>query len=59
MEIQNEALRAYHKGKIDDIPLILFCPVDDRKYPYANLKRLYFFTILEIFIQFYTKNIIS
>ena len=36
MAIQNEALRAYHKGKYDQIPLILFCPVDNRKYPYAT-----------------------
>lgn len=45
MAIQNEALRAYHKGKYDNIPLILFSPVDNRKYPYATelFKKCLFF----------------
>lgn len=36
MAVQNDALRAYHKGKYDDIPLIVLCPVDNRRYPYAT-----------------------
>jgi len=36
MAIQNEALRIYHKGKFDNFPLIIFCPVDNRKYQYAT-----------------------
>ncbi|OUM66517.1 hypothetical protein PIROE2DRAFT_6244 [Piromyces sp. E2] len=36
MAIQNEALRVYHQGALDDIPIILFSPVDNRKYPYAT-----------------------
>ena len=52
MAIQNEALRAYHKGKYDDIPLILFCPVDNRKYPYATelfKKALFYYHIGNIY----------
>ena len=52
MAIQNEALRAYHKGKYDDIPLILFCPVDNRKYPYATelfKKALFYYHVGNIY----------
>ena len=52
MAIQNEALRAYHHGKIDNIPLILFSPVDNRKYPYATelfKKCLFFYKIGNIY----------
>ena len=58
MAIQNEALLAYHKGKFDDIPLILFCPVDNRKYPYATelfKKALFFYHIGNIFPIVYKK----
>ncbi|ORX45062.1 hypothetical protein BCR36DRAFT_333845 [Piromyces finnis] len=45
MAIQNEALRVYHQGKYDDIPIALMCPVDNRKYPYATelFKRALFY----------------
>lgn len=52
MAIQNEALRSYHKGKYDDIPLIIFCPVDNRKYPYATelfKKALFYYHIGNIY----------
>jgi len=48
MAIQNKALRAYHKGKYDNIPLIIFSPVDNRKYQYATdlfKKSLFFYHI--------------
>ena len=59
MAIQNEALRAYHKGKIDNIPLILFCPVDNRKYPYSTelfKKALFFYHIGNIYPIVYKKD---
>lgn len=52
MAIQNEALRAYHKGKYDDIPIIVFCPVDNRKYPYATelfKKALFYYHVGNIY----------
>ena len=52
MSVQNIALRAYHKGKYDDIPLIIFCPVDNRKYPYATelfKKALFYYHIGNIY----------
>ena len=59
MAIQNEALRAYHKGKYDDIPLFLFSPVDNRKYPYATelfKKALFFYHIGNIYPMVYKKD---
>jgi len=59
MAIQNEALRVYHKGKYDDIPLILFCPVDNRKYPYATelfKKALFYYHIGNIYPIVYKKD---
>ena len=59
MAIQNEALRAFHKGKIDNIPLILFCPVDNRKYPYSTelfKKALFFYHIGNIYPIVYKKD---
>jgi len=46
MAIENEALRTYHKGKYDTLPLILLSPVDNRKYPYATelFKKALFFS---------------
>ncbi len=46
MAIQNEALRVYHKGKYDEIPIILLCPVDNRKYSYVTeiFKRALFYS---------------
>ena len=35
---QNIGLRYYHKGKYDNIPLIIFCPDDNYKYPYTTEK---------------------
>ena len=52
MAVQNIALRAYHKGKYDNIPLIIFCPVDNRKYPYATdlfKKALFYYHIGNIY----------
>ena len=52
MAIQNEALRVYHKGKFDNYPLILFCPVDNRKYTYATelfKKALFYYHIGNIY----------
>ena len=52
MAVQNDALRAYHKGKYDNIPLIIFCPVDNRKYPYATelfKKAMFFYHVGNIY----------
>lgn len=59
MAIQNEALRVYHQGKFDDIPLILFCPVDNRKYPYATelfKKALFYYHVGSIYPIVYKKD---
>jgi hypothetical protein len=58
MAIQNEVLRIYHKGKYDELPLIIFCPVDNRKYPYATelfKKSLFFYHIGNIYPIVYKK----
>jgi len=59
MAIQNEALRVYHQGKFDDIPIILFCPVDNRKYPYATelfKKALFYYHVGNIYPTVYKKD---
>lgn len=59
MAIQNEAIRAYNKGKYDDIPLFIFSPVDNRKYPYATelfKKAMFFYHIGNIYPMVYKKD---
>jgi len=37
MAIQNEAIRIFNKGKIDDdFPIAVYIPVDNRNSPYAS-----------------------
>ena len=57
--IQNEAIRLYHKGKFDDIPLFSFTPVDNRKNPYATellKKSLFFYHIGDVLPVVYKKD---
>lgn len=46
MAIQNEAIRIYNKGKIDDIPISIYIPIDNRNSKFASelFKKSLFFS---------------
>ena len=58
MAIQNEAIRIYNKGRIDDIPLAVYIPVDNRNSKYATelFKKSLFFSHVGIIMPFVTNE---
>ena len=55
MAIQNEAIRIFNKGKIDDdLPIAVYIPVDNRNSPYTSelFKKSLFFSHVGIILPF-------
>lgn len=54
MAIQNEAIRIFNEGKIDDIPVAVYIPIDNRHSVYASelFKKSLFFSHVGFVIPF-------
>ena len=58
MAIQNEAIRKFHQGKYDDMPIAIYVPVDNRHSPYASelFKKSIFFSHIGFIMPFMEKE---
>jgi len=58
MAIQNEAIRKFHQGKYDDMPIAMYIPVDNRHTPYATelFKKSIFFSHIGFIMPFMVKE---
>ena len=63
MAIQNEAIRIYNEGKIDDIPISIYIPIDNRNSKFASelFKKSLFFSHVGFIMPFLNneKNILE